>query len=283
MTNPLSFLIIDGYPKASRDELAQAGMTPAWKLYANMLLTYLPKAEFEVFLPSDEGAKLPEMDQLQTYSGLLWTGCNLCILDTDNPSVRSQIDLARTSYALGIPSYGSCWGLQMAVVAAGGRVAINPKGRELGLARKIVCTKAGERHPFYEGKPRVFDGFISHDDMVAELPGNGIHLSGNGWTGVQAAAVTHQKGTFWAVQYHPEYDLREMACLISARSKQLIELGFYKNQSDLEAMVDRMKALHADPQRKDLRWQLGIDDDVLDAASRQREFINWLNKLILKK
>jgi hypothetical protein len=47
------------------------------------------------------------------------------------------------------------------------------------------------------------------------------------------------------------------------------------------AYVDRLEALHADPYRIDLRWQLGIDDTVLDAGIRQREFINWLNHVVL--
>ncbi len=216
-------------------------------------------------------------------SGILWTGCDLSINDTDNPSVRHQIDLAKKAYALGIPSFGSCWGLQVAVVAAGGAVAPNPKGKEMGIARKIGLTKAARSHPMFAGRSPVFEAFISHDDTVTRLPGGAIHLAGNDWTDVQAAAITHEKGAFWAVQYHPEYDLRGIACLILARSEILIALGFYQGHDELEAHVNRMKALCQSPHRKDLRWQLAIDDDLLDPRVRQGEFINWLNTFVPPK
>jgi GMP synthase (glutamine-hydrolysing) len=44
-----------------------------------------------------------------------------------------------------------------------------------------------------------------------------------------------------------------------------------------------MEALHAEPQRKDLRWQLVIDDDVLDPHIRTIEFRNWIQHLILPR
>ncbi len=42
MADRLRFLIIDGYPRQSRDALETAGMKLAWKLYADMLLHRSP-------------------------------------------------------------------------------------------------------------------------------------------------------------------------------------------------------------------------------------------------
>ena len=228
METMLHFLIIDGYSKASRDDLEAAGMQFAWKLYGDMLQRNLPEAEYDVLLPSDSGVKMPEQKELEKYSGILWTGCNLTIYDEENSSVSKQIKLAKLCYEIGIPSFGSCWGLQISVVAAGGKVALNPKGKEMGLARKIRLTGEGENHPLFKGKPPVYEAYISHDDMVTEIPEGGVILAGNDFTPVQALAVTHKKGTFWSVQYHPEYNLHEMACLIIAREEKLINQGFYK-------------------------------------------------------
>jgi GMP synthase (glutamine-hydrolysing) len=280
MPTPHRFLIIDAYSKTSRDGLEAAGMVVAHKLYARMLHTYLPDADCDLLLPSDPGQTPPDAERLAAYSGILWTGCDLSINDTDNPSVRLQIDLAKQAYAMGIPSFGSCWGLQIAVVAAGGAVEPNPKGREMGIARKIGLTEAARSHPMFAGRPPIFEAFISHDDTVTRLPEGAVHLAGNDWTRVQAAAITHDQGTFWAVQYHPEYDLRGMACLIQAREAILVKLGFYRDHDDLVAHVNRMTALCDAPQRKDLRWQLAVDDDILDPRVRQGEFINWLNTFV---
>jgi GMP synthase (glutamine-hydrolysing) len=275
------FLIIDAYSKQSRDDLAAAGMELAWKLYGNMLERWLPGAEYDILLPSDEGVQIPTASELKKYHGIMWTGCNLCINDTDNPSVAAQIELAKQAYEIGIPSWGSCWGIQMAVVAAGGEVVQNPKGREIGIARKISLTRDGIDHPLYEGKSLVFEAYISHDDMVLKMPSGGRILSGNDYTAIQSAEVVHKNGTFWAVQYHPEYDLHDMASLIVAREEKLTELGFFKGKDDFANLVNKMKELFKSPDRKDLRWQLAIDDDVLDVNIRQCEFKNWINKLVL--
>ena len=281
MPDPLNFLIIDGYPQDSRDALENAGMKLAWKLYADMLLQHLSDAVYDVMLPSDQGEELPSASDLHNYAGIIWTGCNLSINDTGNPSVSSQIRLAKDAFEVGVPSFGSCWGLQMAVVASHGKVEPNPKGREMGLARKIYLTPQAFDHPMFEGKPKVFEGFISHDDMVTEITSDCIHLAGNSFTDVQAVAVKHKNGTFWATQYHPEYNLYEMARLIVAREEKLTKAGFFSCHEDMVELVEKMQLLAKEPDRKDLRWQLAIDDDVLLDSIRQCEFINWINKLVL--
>lgn len=275
------FLIIDGYSKQSRDDLQKAGMAFAWQLYAKMLQSYLPDAEYDVLLPSDEGVSMPNNSQLESYGGIIWTGCNLSVNDTENPSVNNQIDLAKRAYQIGIPSWGSCWGLQIAVVAAGGKVVENPKGREMGFARKIQLTEKGKDHPMYEGKANVFDAYISHDDMVSEIPEGGVVLSGNDFTAVQAMEVRHQNGAFWATQYHPEYDLHEIASLMIAREEKLTNIGYFSGHEDFVKYVDLLKELNSQPTRKDLRWQLAVDDDVLDEDIKRCEFRNWIKRQAL--
>jgi GMP synthase (glutamine-hydrolysing) len=173
--------------------------------------------------------------------------------------------------------------MQIAVYAAGGKVAPNPKGREMGVARKIHLTEEGRSHPMYDGKIAVFDGFISHDDEITELPAGGKWLASNDFSRVQAVAVEHENGIFWATQYHPEYDLHELARLIVARAERLTKAGFFKNQNDLDRYVEQLETIYNDPSRKDIAWQLAIDEHVLNDSIRQREFVNWLEKIVLPK
>ena len=195
---------------------------------------------------------------------------------TDDVRVTSQVDLVRGAYEAGVPQFGTCWGIQIAVYAAGGEVKPNPKGREMGIGRKIHLTEEGRRHPMFEGKPSVYDHFVSHDDEVTGLPQGAVRLAGNYFSRIQAVEVKHKNGVFWGIQYHPEYDLHEMARLITAREEKLTRQGLFRDHADLTAYVERLEALHRDPSRKDLRWQLAIDDDILSDGIRQREFINWL-------
>ena len=275
----LQFLIVDGYPKPSRDDFDVVGMKHAWLLYGEMLQKQLPDAEYKVWFPSDHPTP-PDGKGPEHYAGVLWTGCNLTIYH-DEDRVKRQVEYARASYAAGTPQFGSCWGLQMAAASAGGAITPNPKGREMGIGRKIHQTPEGLKHPMMDGKPAVYNGFISHLDEVSGLPEGATLLATNNFTHVQAIEVKHGKGVFWGVQYHPEYDLHELARLIAAREQKLLPEGFFRDHDDLAQYVDKLETLHQNPTRKDLRWQLDIDDDVLSEEVRQLEFHNWIHKVVL--
>jgi len=283
MDSPLQFLVIEGYPKESRDQFDEVGMRLAGVLYEDLVHQHLPDAICTTWIASDDPGGAPGNDALPHYDGILWPGCNLTVYHDHDERVAGQLDLARRAYEAGVPQFGSCWGIQVAVVAAGGEVGPHKDGREMGLARKIHVTDAGKDHPMMEDKPAVYSHFVSHDDEVKTLPEGAVLLAGNFHSRVQAVAVTHQNGAFWATQYHPEYDLHEVARLVIAREPKLVKQGFFRGHDDLMEYVDKLEALYQDPSRKDLRWQLDIDDDVLDDRIRQREFTNWLEKVVLPK
>lgn len=283
MRSLLPFLIVDGYPKPNRDHFKEVGMTPAGKLFASLLLQHLPEAQYNLIYPSDPGVQVPDSDELKKYGGILWPGCNLTIYHKDDERVVKMIDLAKTAYEVGIPQFGNCWGAQIAVCAAGGEVKKNPKGREIGIARKIHLTADGKQHPMYEGKPFVFDSFSSHYDEITKLPEGTTCLASNDFTDIQAVSVEYKNGVFWATQYHLDYNLHEVARLMVAGEEKLISEGFFKNHHTLVEYVEQLETIAADPSHKDLRWRYGIDDDLLSDNIRQCEFVNWLNKIALPK
>jgi GMP synthase (glutamine-hydrolysing) len=276
----LRLCIINGYPKPNREVLTRAGMCGADELYVRVLKKLVPDVRVETLFIADLDTSLPDARQAEGYDGFIWTGSNLTIYE-DDPRVTRQIEFSRLIFAIGRPQFGSCWGLQMAAVAAGGEVRKNPRGREMGFARKLRLTAEGRRHPMYEGKPDVFDGFISHLDEVTRLPNGGVLLATNEHTRVQALEVRSGQGVFWATQYHPEYELAEMARLIVARADPLIREGFFADRAALEAKVQRMEALASDPSRIDLRWDVAVGDDILDDGIRQCELRNWVRKMVM--
>ena len=280
----MRFLIIDGYSKKSRAQLDEAGMTYAWKLYGDMLQKYIPLAEYEVFSPTNTNVEdFPDGDKLSSFNGIIWTGADLDINEIHIATNAAQIKLAELAYEIGVDSWGSCWGIQMAAVAAGGSVERNSRGREMGIGRKITKTAEGLNHPMLKGKATVFDAFESHYDIVINVPDGGVVLARNPFSGIQAMTVEHKKGTFWASQYHPEYNLHEIARLTMARAQLLTDHGFFKDHDDVQAYVDKMEQLFIEPDRKDLSWQLGIDEDIIDDSIRQSEFKNWLDYIREKK
>ena len=72
-----------------------------------------------------------------------------------------------------------------------------------------------------------------------------------------------------------------MARLFIARESKLLREGFFESHEEVLQQVGKFETLYKEPKRKDLRWQLDIDDDVLDDDLRQVEFRNWIQRLVL--
>jgi GMP synthase (glutamine-hydrolysing) len=273
----LRLLVLDAYDAAGRQALQGAGATLAGELYRRLLQRLEPDAHIDVVAHGNSGFTPPAA--LDSYDGIAWTGSNLTV-HRDTPAVRQQLAFARAAFTAGVPSFGSCWAVHIAVTATGGRCAANPRGREFGIARKIVLTGAGAAHPMFDDKPLAFDAFTSHEDHVVELGPHALLLAANEFSSVQAVHVTLDRGTFWAVQYHPEYDLIDVAQLGVLRAPQLIDQGFFADAEDASHFLRQLEALHADRSRRDLGYRLGADADVLDERIRTCEARNWLEHAV---
>ena len=127
----------------------------------------------------------------------------------------------------------------------------------------------------------VFDALTSHLDEISQLPPDSLVLASSPFTRVQAVAVKSGRSTFWGVQYHPEFDLHEMARIIHCRTDLLIEAGLFADREAASDYIDKLEALHQDPTRKDIAWLIGIDADIMDEAIRLAEVRNWINRLVL--
>lgn len=275
----LRLLVLDAYAPEGRAAVRGVGGTEAGRLYERMLRALAPDAVVDVAYPADPDPRLPAGAALRDYDGIAWTGSSLTIHDEGDPRVRRQIEFARAVYEAGVPSFGSCWAAQLAVVAAGGRCAANPRGREFGVARRIALTDAGRAHPVYRGKPATFDAWTSHADHVVELAPDAALLASNDWSRVQAVSVERGPGRFWALQYHPEYDAHEVAALCRLRKGELIGQGTFADDAEADAYVAQLEALHAKPEDAALREALGVGPELLDFEARTIEVRNWLASL----
>ncbi|MCU0576427.1 MAG: type 1 glutamine amidotransferase [Desulfobacterota bacterium] len=277
-----AIVIFNGYPKSSRENFDRSNVGHPHDMYANFLSRYVPQARVSVLFIADPETVLPAGAALSSYDGIIWTGSDLTIYHTDDPRVTRQIELMKEIFEAGVPCYGSCWGIQMAAVAAGGEVKKNPKGREWGIARGIERTGSGRASLLLKGKPERYNGFVMHLDEVTRLPAGATLLAGNEHTRVQALEVRHGKGVFWATQYHPEYNLHEMARLITARAQPLVNEGFFASTDHVLEHAAAMHALYNNPDSGQLRQALDIGDDILDEVIREQELRNWIDYLVLK-
>lgn len=281
MSGQLKFLVAEGNPSDRIDRMVELGGRSGSACFESLLTALVPGADVHVIRPADAETALPSGVSLADFDGVLITGSGLNIPGGQGDSrVTRQIEFAGNVFESGVPMYGSCWGLQVAVTAAGGLVQASPRGSEMGIGRKVSLTPAGRAHPLYEGKADVFDQPTVHVDEVTHLPPGAVHLASNAHSAVQAAAVTFRGGIFWGVQYHPEFDLADMAALVRRYARRLIDQGFFADEAAVTAHADRLGVLGADPSRRDLAWLLGIDADILDKRVRWLEIENWINRLV---
>src|SRR5262249_37396096 len=173
----LNILIAEGTPAVWQAERAGFGLPSNFSLFAAAIRRHRP--ETNCTPPNIAGGEaLPFGIALSDFEGVMFPGSPLHIYDP-TPCVTRQIDFARAASAAGVPVWGSCWGLQLAVVALGGSVRRNPRGRELPIARAITVTKAGPAHPLLATRPAVFDPLCSHLDEIETLPPNSQVLAAN--------------------------------------------------------------------------------------------------------
>lgn len=271
----LRFLVIEGNTRGARQAHRDAYGRTLSESYAEVIQGIEPDSVCDIAFPTDEGANLPDAAGLESYDGIVLTGSHLNIYDR-TPDILRQVDLMRAVYASRTPSFGSCWGLQVAAVAADGDVRPNPLGREVGIARRIAATEAGRGHPLLDGRPAAFDAPAIHLDMVTALPGDCTVLAGNAVSPVQAAEIRQDGGVFWGVQYHPEFSLSELSAILSRRTDMLVREGFCRTADEAIAYTQDLTALDADPSRFDLAWRHGIDAEVLDPGRRTREIRNFI-------
>ncbi len=247
--------------------------------YIDTLRFLAPEAVCHRVKPADRGTSLPDRAELQSYDAVFVTGSPLHLYQ-DTPETRREVDLMRAVFEAGVPSFGSCAGLQVATVAAGGAVRPSRKGREAGFARRITLTEAGHRHPLLAGRPASFDAPAFHSDEVETLPEGGTLLAFNTVTEVQAVEIRHGAGVFWGVQYHPELDLYEGAGALRRQCEDLVSEGYVSSPEVLETYASMVEALHEAPERKDLAWVLGLDEQVTEVACRLTELRNFIRLVI---
>lgn len=279
MPHPFRFLVVDGEPKAERDEHRDAfGLSPS-DSFAATLRSLEPQARCDVVQPADEGAELPGPAGLADYDAVVVGGSSLHVYEGKPESVR-QVALMRAVFASGTPCFGSCGGLQVAAVAAGGEVGPSPHGYEIGFARRIAPTEAGRACGLYEGRPPAFDAPGFRSDEVTRLPDGATLLASNAAARVQAAEIRHASGVFWGVQYHPHHSLLEIASVMRSKAETIVEHGYGLSRRELDAHLDLIEALHRDPARRDLAWRLGLDEEVTDYARRTRDLRAFIDRLV---
>jgi GMP synthase (glutamine-hydrolysing) len=145
------------------------------------------------------GDALP--DDLRDHDALLVLGGSMGAYDdVAHPWLAPTKTLLSDAARDRVPALGICLGHQLASVALGGTVEINPRGRQLGVL-PMGWTATAADDPVLGTRPAR--AIHWNNDVVTELPpGAGLLATAPDGT-VQAARLAL---TVWGVQAHPEVD-----------------------------------------------------------------------------
>lgn len=273
-------LLMEGNPRHRRERGAERGVRTGSEIYQAAIQGLFPELKIEILCAADEGAQIPGGRTFNDYDGFVVCGSTLFAAD-DHPFVTRQIGVLKQAAEAGLPILASCWGLQIACVAAGGEVAHHPAGSEVGFARGIMPNPAGQAHPLLAHRPARFDAMCIHYDEVVCLPDGAVLLASNAHSRVQAAIIPLGKTEVWAVQYHPEFDFAHLATIHRLHGAELIAEGRFADQDALDRHCGWLADLACNPDDAAASRSLGIDAQMTDPKLRGSEIAAWLKAFVL--
>lgn len=152
--------------------------------------------------------RLPTRHELATSCAVLVGGSgDYSVLDAHD-WIRDLVTFTRDELVLrGKPTFASCFGFQILVLAIGGDMIRDPEKMEMGTYG-VALTPAAASDPLFAELPAAFDTQVGHKDRASRLP-DGVHVFA-GSTLCPMHAFRVGALPIWATQFHPELDHRTL-------------------------------------------------------------------------
>jgi len=255
-------LIVEGNLKEENQSFSEVGIQTHTQSLQDSLNHYSKDLQYDVVNPSSDDSLETVKNKLSNYDGLIWGGSSLNIYN-DTPEIRKQIVFMKECQKKVKNILAICWGMQVAVTAAGGEVK-KAEGSHIGIANEIIINESGLKHPIYKNKEKKFNSPAFNFDEVKTLPQNAVCLASNKINKVQSLHFKVNETNVWGLQYHPEITYEKMISLIEFRKDRLIEnRKVFNNEQDVNSHISFIK------------------NEILisDKEKRMVELRNWLNQL----
>ena len=255
-------LIVEGNLREENQSFSEVGIQTHTQSLQDSLNHYSKDLQYDVVNPSSDDSLETVKDKLLNYDGLIWGGSSLNIYN-DTPEIRRQIEFMKECQKKVKNILAICWGMQVAVTAAGGEVK-KAEGSHIGIANEITINENGLNHPIYKNKEKRFNSPAFNFDEVKTLPQNAVCLASNKINKVQSLHFKVNETNVWGLQYHPEITYEKMISLIEFRKDRLIEnRKVFNDEKDVKNHISFIK------------------NEILitDKEKRMVELKNWLNQL----
>ncbi len=254
-------LIVEGNLREENQNFSTSGIQTHTQSLQDTLANFTNELDMDVVNPSSDEDIDKKVKELNKYDGLIWGGSSLNIYN-DTPEIRRQIQFMKECQKKVKNILAICWGMQVAVTAAGGVVKKSSNGAHIGIANELIINNEGLEHPLYKGKKNNFNTPAFNFDEVVTLPENGVCLASNKINKVQSIYFKINNNNVWGLQYHPEITYQKMIQLIKFRKDRLIETRkVFANHDQVDKHISFIKK------------EISISDN----QQRMIELKNWLN------
>ena len=252
-------LIVEGNLREENESFSENGIQTHTESLKDSLSHFTDELSFDVVNPSSDQNIQLISDQLEQYDGLIWGGSSLNIYN-DTPEIRRQIEFMKNCQNKVGKILAICWGMQVAVTAAGGQVK-KADNSHIGIANEIEINKNGIKHPLYKNKDKKFNTPAFNFDEVVTLPNNGICLASNKVNKIQSIYFEINNNKIWGLQYHPDYEYWQMINLSHARIGKMIANNYFQDEEAFKKHLDFIKS----------------EEKKLDFKNKTHEIRNWLH------
>tara|TARA_B100002051_G_C16607920_1_gene571595 strand:+ start:66 stop:845 length:780 start_codon:yes stop_codon:yes gene_type:complete len=255
-------LIAEGNLREENKRFSEVGIQTHTESLIETLSHFNKNLEFDIVNPSSDKKIDHIKDKLMIYDGLIWGGSSLNIYD-NTKEIQKQIEFMRECQKKVKKILGICWGMQVAVTAAGGQVK-KAKNPHIGIANKISINENGKKHPIYKKKEFTFNSPAFNFDEVVKLPNSAVCLASNNTNKIQSLFFNINETQIWGLQYHPEIKYEKMIKIIEFRKERLINFRrVFKDEKDINHHINYIKN----------------EIDNSDQDQRMMEIKNWLDIL----
>ena len=253
-------LLVEGNLREANQEFTDNGIKTHTESLRESIDYFTNNLEIDSVNPSSDKDIFDKVKDLNKYDGLIWGGSSLNIY-SDTAEIRRQLEFMKECQKKVQNILAICWGMQVAVTAAGGVVKKGQNGSHRGIAHEININENGSKHPLYKDKDKIFNTPAFNYDEVVTLPHNATLLSSNKVNKVMGLNFKSEIANIWGIQYHPEITYEKMITLINFRKEKLINNKSFNDEDDLNTHI------------KIIEDEIKITDKDL----RMKELKNWLN------
>ena len=257
----LNILICEGNTPEEGKVFTDVGIPTHTESLKESLAYFNTNLKIDVLNPCLELNLNQIVPNLKKYDGLIWGGSSLNIYN-DTPEIRRQISFMKECFKNINKILAICWGMQVAVTAAGGEVKKGVNGSHIGIANEVQLTDSGINNSFYKDKSKKFNTPAFNFDEVVTVPQNSVHLAFNKINNIQGLNFKSGVSEIWGLQYHPEITYEKMIDIIKFRKKALIEnRKRFQNEDEINNHINFIKD----------------EIKISEKNSRMVELRNWLN------